>query len=222
MNKACTFLFLSWFWFGTDDNGQKGIVRSKSKNVEVPVEENAVPGECTSCLSRTQSCEVSTGDETVDNSLALVPVQNYDSLVREWPRSKQGWPHIRRVFLPKHRDSEKTSVKKTSLIQWVLRLPSQYTSAVVYPDHKRNHSANTYEDICSDLYGESDAIVPVEHEDACPPLSPCDNLPKELEGLHERYSSTCRLFSYQELLSATSNFLPGLCYSHSQKYFSLF
>ncbi|XP_044479294.1 probable receptor-like serine/threonine-protein kinase At5g57670 isoform X1 [Mangifera indica] len=32
-------------------------------------------------------------------------------------------------------------------------------------------------------------------------------LPNELEGLHEKYSATCRPFKYQELLSATSNFL---------------
>ncbi|EEF46074.1 ATP binding protein, putative [Ricinus communis] len=33
-------------------------------------------------------------------------------------------------------------------------------------------------------------------------------LPEELKGLHERYSSSCRLFSYEELCSATSNFMP--------------
>lgn len=182
-----------------------------------------VPGECTNCDSRTQSCEELAWDETVaDNSLALVPVQTDNSLVvRESPRSKQeGWPFLRRVFLPKHQDPEKTSAKKTSLIQWVLRLPSRYTSAVVYPDHKQNHSADTSEDNRSNLDGESGAIVSVEHDSACPPLSPYNELPKELEGLQERYSSTCRLFSYQELLSATSNFLPGLCYS--SQYFNLF
>lgn len=132
--------------------------------------------------------------------------------VRESPRSKSGWPLLRRVFLPKQLHSEKSSAKKASLIQWVLRLPSRYTSAAVYPDHKQNHSATTNEDHHFDLDGESGAIVPVEHEGACPSLSPYNRLPKELEGLHDRYSSTCRLFSYQELLDATSNFLPGWCY----------
>ncbi|KAH9668709.1 protein kinase domain-containing protein [Citrus sinensis] len=181
-------------------------------NVKVTVDDaDDVPGECTNCDSRTQSCEELARDETVvDNSLALVPVQSDNSLVvRESPRSKQdGWPFLRRVLLPKHQDPEKTSAKKTSLIQWVLRLPSRYTSAVVYPDHKQNHSADTSEDNRSNLDGESGAIVSVEHDSACPPLSPYNELPKELEGLQERYSSTCRLFSYQELLSATSNFLP--------------
>ncbi|KAH9668707.1 protein kinase domain-containing protein [Citrus sinensis] len=191
---------------------REGTHNLQDDNVKVTVDDaDDVPGECTNCDSRTQSCEELARDETVvDNSLALVPVQSDNSLVvRESPRSKQdGWPFLRRVLLPKHQDPEKTSAKKTSLIQWVLRLPSRYTSAVVYPDHKQNHSADTSEDNRSNLDGESGAIVSVEHDSACPPLSPYNELPKELEGLQERYSSTCRLFSYQELLSATSNFLP--------------
>ncbi|KAK9230135.1 hypothetical protein WN944_023102 [Citrus x changshan-huyou] len=199
------------------ENGKIVFQREATHNlqddhVKVTVDDaDDVPGECTNCDSRTQSCEELARDETVvDNSLALVPVQSDNSLVvRESLRSKQdGWPFLRRVLLPKHQDPEKTSAKKTSLIQWVLRLPSRYTSAVVYPDHKQNHSADTSEDNRSNLDGESGAIVSVEHDSACPPLSPYNELPKELEGLQERYSSTCRLFSYQELLSATSNFLP--------------
>lgn len=199
------------------ENGKIVFQREATHNlqddhVKVTVDDaDDVPGECTNCDSRTQSCEELAWDETVaDNSLALVPVQTDNSLVvQESPRSKQeGWLFLRRVFLPKHQDLVKTSAKKTSLIQWVLRLPSRYTSAVVYPDHKQNHSADTSEDNRSNLDGESGAIVSVEHDSACPPLSPYNELPKELEGLQERYSSTCRLFSYQELLSATSNFLP--------------
>lgn len=188
------------------ENGKIVFQREATHNLQ-----DDVLGECTNCDSRMQLCEELARDETVvDNSLALVPVQSDNSLVvRESPRKKQdGWPFLRRVLLPKHQDPEKASVKKTSLIQWVLRLPSRYTSAVVYPDHKQNHSADSSEDNRSNLDGESGAIVSVEHDSACPPLSPYNELPKELEGLQERYSSTCRLFSYRELLSATSNFLP--------------
>lgn len=199
------------------ENGKIVFQREATHNlqdnhVKVTVDDaDDVLGECTNCDSRMQLCEELARDETVvDNSLALVPVQSDNSLVvRESPRKKQdGWPFLRRVLLPKHQDPEKASVKKTSLIQWVLRLPSRYTSAVVYPDHKQNHSADSSEDNRSNLDGESGAIVSVEHDSACPPLSPYNELPKELEGLQERYSSTCRLFSYRELLSATSNFLP--------------
>lgn len=35
-------------------------------------------------------------------------------------------------------------------------------------------------------------------------------IPKELLDLQEKYSSSCTLYSFQELASATSNFAPGL------------
>ncbi|GMH28462.1 hypothetical protein Nepgr_030305 [Nepenthes gracilis] len=59
------------------------------------------------------------------------------------------------------------------------------------------------------LYG---AIVPVSNETLShhtPPLTNSRCLPIELEGLHENYLSTCRVFKYQELQLATSNFSPG-------------
>ncbi|KAK0606024.1 hypothetical protein LWI29_033291 [Acer saccharum] len=157
---------------------------------------------CTNCDSATQLLEEFPCDGNEDNSLALVPFQR-----SQLPRSRPGWAFLRWVFF-KHQHSEKSHVKKTSLIQWVLGLPSQSTSAVVYPDHKQSHSDSMDESHCSDLDGESGAIVPVGHGAACASLSPCNVIPKELEGLHERFSSTCRLFNYQELLLVTSNFLP--------------
>ncbi|PIA47567.1 hypothetical protein AQUCO_01400306v1 [Aquilegia coerulea] len=66
------------------------------------------------------------------------------------------------------------------------------------------------EDRTSDLDGETGAIVLVG-DNPNPSASPdreSKSLPKELESLHEKYSSNCRLFQYQELLAATSNFLP--------------
>ncbi|KAL5755407.1 hypothetical protein ACOSP7_023627 [Xanthoceras sorbifolium] len=158
---------------------------------------------CTNCNSVTQLLEESPCDGYEDNSLALVPFQR-----SELPRSRPGWAVLRRVFLPKHQHSEKSPVKKTSLLQWVRRLPIRSTSAIVHPDHKQNHSDSPEESHCSTLDGESGAIMPVVHGAACSPLPPCNGIPEELEGLYERFSSTCRLFSYQELLLATSNFLP--------------
>lgn len=149
-----------------------------------------------------------------DNSLALVPVQThhaaFDSLVIQHSQcSKPGWALLRRLFLPKQQDTE-ASVKKSSVFQWVLRLPSWHSS-VVYPDQKQSIS-NQDDDHCfSALDGENQAIVPFGHNTASPPLSPnngLESLLKELLNLHENYSATCRLFSFQELLQATSNFLP--------------
>ncbi|KAB1203137.1 Receptor-like cytosolic serine/threonine-protein kinase RBK2 [Morella rubra] len=53
---------------------------------------------------------------------------------------------------------------------------------------------------CSSVTETSNAPLSPEHSPR--------RLPEELEGLHEKYSSTCRLFKYRELVSATSNFLP--------------
>ncbi|KAF2284465.1 hypothetical protein GH714_022056 [Hevea brasiliensis] len=158
------------------------------------------------------------GDVDVDNSLALVPVQSSEgvsnfsaNVVERLPESKQGWSILRRVFLPKRRPIEKSHVKKNSMVKWVLKLPSWNSSSVVYPDQKQTLLRVT-EDYCSDLEGENGAIVPtVGPEVAWSPISPyhgSNGLPEELKGLHEKYSSSCRLFSYEELCLATSNFMP--------------
>ncbi|KAK8673716.1 hypothetical protein V6N13_112033 [Hibiscus sabdariffa] len=153
--------------------------------------------------SNSQSQEELSGNGSVGNRLDLVPFQTSEDnvvLVRKLP----GWSLLRWVFLPKRHHSENSSAKR-SVDQWVLKLPSQHSSAVVYPDLrqnrldlKKNHSSN--------LDGETGAIVPVGCEAICP-LSPCD-FPKELQNLLEKSSSSCRLFSYQELLEATSSFMP--------------
>ncbi|KAF3960182.1 hypothetical protein ACB098_04G045500 [Castanea mollissima] len=166
----------------------------------------------------TQSAEELTGDgdDGEVNSLAMVPYQSAEAvessssvvILDEPPELKSGWSILRRVFLPNQQYVEKP-VKKTSVFQWVLRLPSWHSSAVVYPDQKQSN-LDKDDERCSSLDGETGAIVPFESSVVCP-LSPCNglgNLPKELLGLHEKYSSTCRLFNYRELLLATSNFKP--------------
>ncbi|XP_022750904.1 probable receptor-like protein kinase At5g18500 isoform X2 [Durio zibethinus] len=157
--------------------------------------------------SNAQLLEELQGNGSVDNRLALVPFQTSEGnsiLVRKLPSSRPSWSLLRRVFLPKRHHSENSSAKK-SVVQLVLKLPSQHSSAVVYPDQRQNHS-DQEKNHSSDLDGEYGAIVPVGYEPICP-LSPC-NFPEELQSLPEKYSSSCRLFSYQELLEATSNFMP--------------
>lgn len=141
-----------------------------------------------------------------DNSMALVPFQR---VPRESSESKSGWAFLRRIFWRDRPSSERSS-KGMSVFGWVVKSPSRHSSAVIYPD-KRLNSFDQLEDTLSSLDGESGAIVPVG---VCTPISPLshhdgfNNFSKKLEGLHEQYSSTCRLFSVQELISATSNFLP--------------
>ncbi|KAG8633206.1 cysteine-rich receptor-like protein kinase 26 [Manihot esculenta] len=162
-----------------------------------------------------QSAEESYGDNGGDvKSLALVPVPkveapscSFSSLIRQVPEMKPGWPLLRRAFLPDRRTSDRSSGRQISVVQWAMRLPSrQLSSYISKSDHKQNDRDQGENQ--SSLNGESGAIVPVGTENLTIPLSPDNSktLPKELEGLHEKYLATCRLFNYQELVSATSNF----------------
>ncbi|XAR49594.1 Non-specific serine/threonine protein kinase [Bertholletia excelsa] len=71
------------------------------------------------------------------------------------------------------------------------------------------NSSEEMEDRSSELDGESGAVVPVTSNiSAFSSPSSSRSLAEELEGLHEKFSESCRLFKYQELLEATSNFIP--------------
>ncbi|XP_015573007.2 protein kinase STUNTED isoform X1 [Ricinus communis] len=168
--------------------------------------------------SETNSLEESLDDGEVDNSLALVPVQTNEavtnfnsSVVERSPEYKHGWSILRRVFLPKRRHREESHGKRTSVVKWVFKVPSRNSSSVVYPDQKQV-VLSLKDDHSSNFDGENGAIVPMVGPKVawCPisPLLGSSGLPEELKGLHERYSSSCRLFSYEELCSATSNFMP--------------
>ncbi|XP_065880231.1 protein kinase STUNTED isoform X2 [Euphorbia lathyris] len=74
--------------------------------------------------------------------------------------------------------------RQMSVVQWAMRLPTRQLSLCL-PNMSENESS---------LDGTQTL-----------PLSPSP-VPQELEGLHQKYSATCRLFNYQQLLSATSNF----------------
>ncbi|KAJ6681597.1 hypothetical protein OIU74_019972 [Salix koriyanagi] len=164
-----------------------------------------------------KSAEASCGDSDGDDkSLALVPVQRVEeplssvsTLIRQVPELKPGWPLLRSAVLPNRKTSCRSLVRQISVVQWAMRLPSRQLSlSTVNSDHRQDVSDKGEEQLSLD--GESGAIVAVGMETATAPPSPDHNsrsLPKEFEGLHEKYSATCRLFRYQELLSATSNFL---------------
>ncbi|XP_010521198.1 PREDICTED: receptor-like kinase LIP2 [Tarenaya hassleriana] len=156
----------------------------------------------TSCSSSLQ-CPENSG---ADDSLALVPIQaNEDN---SGPlQSKPGWPFLRRLYVCKRKISSKISAKM-ALLQWGSRLRGRHSASVIHPDKKLKHSVCD-EDCSYSVDGEDGSILRSGSESVSSPLSPCNGLniiPQELEGLHERYSSTCRLFTYEELSSVTSNF----------------
>ncbi|MCD7450161.1 hypothetical protein HAX54_003942 [Datura stramonium] len=137
-----------------------------------------------------------------NNHMALVPVKPI-----EVPESKSRWTLLRRVFLHNIMAPEKYPGRRSSVMQWVWKRPSRQSFAAIYPDHKQSASDKD-EPHGTNLDEEKGAIIPAG-SDANPISDECFViLPEELEGLPERYSSICRLFSYQELCSATSDFLP--------------
>ncbi|XP_051124461.1 protein kinase STUNTED-like [Andrographis paniculata] len=148
----------------------------------------------------------SSSDEE-DKSMAMVPVQKLEAasssvtlLLKEIPELKPGWPLLRRAIV-----SNSSQVRQVSVVQWAMRLPSRYCVSI-------ENSARNDENESCELNGERGAIVAVDRESSSIPLSPdciSRSLPKELEGLHNKYSATCRLFEFQELRSATSDFMPG-------------
>ncbi|KAJ6391720.1 hypothetical protein OIU77_025645 [Salix suchowensis] len=144
-----------------------------------------------------------------DKSLALVPVprvveptSSVPTLIRQVPALKPSWPLFCGTVLPDQKASN------VSVVQWEMTLASgQLSLSSVNSIHKPDDSDKGEDKL--NLDGESGATVAVGMETATAPHTPDHNSrspPKELEGLAEKYSAACRLFQYQELLSATSNF----------------
>ncbi|KAL4566192.1 hypothetical protein LXL04_030303 [Taraxacum kok-saghyz] len=146
-------------------------------------------------------------DAEEDNSMALVPVQKLEAsssstslLLRELPELQPGWPLLQRAI-----SSDKSRVHKISVVQWAMKLPTRHCFQITNSDSQKDESVN--------INTENGAIVCVNGDEFQSDLSSSPDhdsfhLPKELEGLHEKYSATCRLFQFRELLSATENFKP--------------
>ncbi|KAG8378218.1 hypothetical protein BUALT_Bualt08G0114900 [Buddleja alternifolia] len=160
-----------------------------------------------------ESADEPSNDDNKESLMAIVPVQKLEVasssislLLKEIPEVKPGWPLLRRAIL-----TNSSNVRQTSVVQWAMSLPSRYCLSIEHSIEKESDSGCD-KDQSSELDGESGAIVPVGDETFSIPSSPdciARTLPKELEGFHEKYSATCRLFNFQELVSATSNFIQG-------------
>ncbi|BAT82155.1 hypothetical protein VIGAN_03212100 [Vigna angularis var. angularis] len=147
--------------------------------------------------------EESCGDACDENPLAIVSVQTNDS------NSKPGWPLLHRTIVSDRKCSERSMFRQISVVQWAMQLPSRNLSYAAHLDQRANNCGQNKDQFLG-LDSKSGALVPVDAElgTASVPEHNPRSIPKELEGLHERYSSSCRLFKYQELVFATSNFLP--------------
>ncbi|XP_076916813.1 protein kinase STUNTED-like [Bidens hawaiensis] len=157
------------------------------------------------------------GDEE-DNSMALVPVQTLEAsssstslLLRELPELRPGWPLLRRFISSNNLPSDKSRVYQISVVQWAMKLPVRHCFQITDSDSRNDGVFHDQKDGSVEATAENRAIVCVGGDEFQSDLSSSPDhdsvsLPKELEGLHDKYSATCRLFKYQELLSATQNF----------------
>lgn len=152
------------------------------------------------------SCSRLSLSSEVDDSMALVPYHNHSVTA-----SNSGWALLRRMFLH-NRKLNPISGKMSSVIQWIFKLQNQQQLEVIYPDHDQNISTD---EKCQStgLEKQNGAVVPLaDCSSIAITTSKREPLHKELEGLAAKYSSRCRVFGFQEIQTATSNFSPGLVF----------
>ncbi|KAL5559691.1 hypothetical protein UlMin_035902 [Ulmus minor] len=203
------------------NNGDSNLALKERKDEETckfpeQSSENGVPESTEKCsiCSPSSFPRKSSVNDGEDNSMALVPVERSETvssssisvLIRELPEVRPGWPLLRRASFPDRPAPKMILPRQISVVQWAMQLPTRHNFSSPI-DHRREEEEEAQ---FSGLNSENGAIVPVDLETRTTPSSPENNsktLPRELEGLHDKYSATCRLFNFQELSSATSNFL---------------
>lgn len=136
-------------------------------------------------------------------SMDLVPCKIQEMAIR-----RSGWTLLRRTFFHGNRGSEYSSAKKSSVMQWLLKLPRRQSVAAIYPD-QRQSSASNRDDCCSHIKEERDSTI-LYSADTNSDTYSNKIFSEELRDLKQKYSINCQLFSFQELSLATNNFIPGL------------
>ncbi|KQK12224.1 uncharacterized protein LOC100842077 [Brachypodium distachyon] len=191
--------------------GVRGMIRairrssSFSSDIQFNLEASADKRDdsvCTSATERTSSTASTELEDLPKDSAHNVetPSSSPMSLRRMIEGRSDRCRLRRRIF--NHQRSSSFEWAKVSMVQWAMRLPSRYNS--IHPDNKSLKS-----DASSML--ECESTSPVEPESTFSfSLYDVAWPPSELESLKEKYYSVCRLFSYEELKLATSNFSPDM------------
>ncbi|KAL1533574.1 protein kinase STUNTED-like [Salvia divinorum] len=205
-----------------EHNRRNGLLsalqRSFSKNIKVlneggdPIKPMLTWGEggCGKPDSVEQKCSICTPDSVTWHKSCRGEAEVSSKDEGGLSEVKPGWPLLHHAMVRSTHSSQIQQVRQISVVQWAMRLPSRYELFIENSTRKDCDSSNHDQD--HQLDGESGAIVPVGNEAVSVPSSPdCGlrSLPEELEGLHEKYSATCRLFKFRELELATSNFRQG-------------
>ncbi|CAL9240980.1 unnamed protein product [Arabidopsis halleri] len=197
-----------------DDEDQSGgqnlrqvLAAARLENCSVCGSDSLSPNDTTTPgkLSGASDFDRSEDDDECHKEMEIVPVNGPEDsggsitmLVRKLPEPRPGWPLLRRAVstLGQSVTPHRPSSKQIPVVQWALKLPPRDTKQLGYDSSEDNLSS-------------LNAIVPFGinsiTKKSIPDNSP-RKLPEELEGLYERFSSTCRFFKYKELVSVTSNF----------------
>lgn len=208
----------------TDNVGGAETLEQALLKASADAKEAIAKHNCSVCASTTRqadnSCDNASEDTSSnhdeENSLAIVPLQTDEATSgsispqsREMPALQPGWPLLHRAISADGQTPDHSSGREISVVQWAMRLPSRHLLFPSITSERNQGDLTKGEREASSLDGESGALVLVgdEAQRTHPPDESPISLPKELEGLHEKYSSTCRLFTYEELLAATSSFL---------------
>ncbi|CAN4075720.1 unnamed protein product [Withania somnifera] len=196
----------------------EALLKAASASAENSLKQNCsvcskdFPLPANSCI---QAHEEPSDNNRNDNSMAIVPLQRQESgsssitlLIKDLPEVRPGWPLLNRAILSNQQAADIFPVRKLSVVQWALCLPSRHLLSIDDLE-KRDLPSASAETQAPALDEGAGAIVPVNHETTSTKSSPDNSprtLPRELEGLREKYSATCRLFIFQELLLATLSF----------------
>ncbi|ESQ27390.1 hypothetical protein EUTSA_v10018181mg [Eutrema salsugineum] len=184
-------------------NLQQALAAARWENCSVCGSDSLSPNDTTTPgklfgASNFDRCE----DDECHKEMEIVPVKGLEEsggsitmLVRKLPESRPGWPLLRRAVtsLGPSVTTHRPSSKQIPVAQWALKLPSRSSKQIGF---------ESSDDRLSRLNAVgSNSITKMSSPDNSP-----RKLPEELEGLYERFSSTCRFFKYKELVSVTSDF----------------
>ncbi|WVZ61216.1 hypothetical protein U9M48_011127, partial [Paspalum notatum var. saurae] len=192
--------------------GIKGAIRRSSSfssdiNLNSETSPNKMDGSVSMASTERTSSALSTEaeDSPKDTARNAETPSSSPMSLRRMIEGRSDRCHLRRRIFSHHRSSS-FEWAKISMVQWAMRLPSRYTS--VHPDSK-SLKADASPRLNCDSETESTSAVEPEsmfsfafYDVAWPP--------SELESLREKYSSVCRLFSYEELKLATANYSPDM------------
>ncbi|KAL5217433.1 hypothetical protein ABZP36_018117 [Zizania latifolia] len=188
--------------------GAKGMIRrssSFSSDIQLNSETSPSKKDGSVCMIATNQASSTVSTEAEDSLKDTA--QNIDTpsssplSLRRMVEGRHDRCRLRRRIF-NHQRSSSFEWARISMVQWAMRLPSRYAS--VHPDIKSLKSDASPSLNCD---SECESISAVDTESMFSfSLYDISWPPSELESLQEKYSSICRLFSYEELKLATSNF----------------